>query len=268
MTNRVESLQTSLPFLPSFEELRQAGKDADLFLGVILYLSFKTRQEGELQSKILPILRQHCLSCIIHQPRNIYDITSLVLTTLHLPLLLGPLSDGNSLDGAGLLTSAASASLSFDLDKSFPRLHSAAIPDINDKELQSACLYMSLALHTGFVALAGDVERQPIVKCSPEDCNTLHYYVSAICASPQSSRQIQRKCASVLLLIYRARATDQIREVCHKYASLMKIHREDIDRASNIASFQVLFNESKGALQCCCDTLKQYQHPLAKDLGA
>lgn len=234
----------------------------------MLYLSFKTRQEEDSQCQILPILRQHSLSCVIHQPRNIYDIISLILIALHLPLLLGALSDENSLDGAGLLTSAASASRSLDLDKSFSHLHSSAIGDINSKNLQNASLYVSLGLHTGFVALAGDVERQPIVKCFIDDYDALQSYVSSLCALPSITLPAKRKCASILLMIYRARATDEIRQVCQKYANLMKNHQEELDRAGNIVQFQKLFDESKDALQSCCDALKHHHYPLAKSLAS
>jgi hypothetical protein len=263
---RIEILQIGMPFLPSYEEVRRTAANADFLLGVVLCLSHSNRQESDCLARLTPVLRQHCLSCVLHQPRSVYDIMALILIALHLPLLLASLSDGNSLDAAGILASAASASQSLGLDMAFLKLNTTTTYDMNSIDVRNACLWTALSLYTSFAALAGDVERQPIIRCSPEDLDTFEAYSQASCVMPLASLQSRRHCASVSLLIYRMKATNELRQLSHNAALLIKIHREDIDRSANIASLQAICDDTKVALQSCCDALKRLQHPLASKL--
>lgn len=261
-----------MPLLPTFDELWRAGKESDLLFGIILYTSFKNRQEKESQKRILPLLRQQFFSCILHSPRNMYDILSLAIAALHLPLLLGTLSDGRNLDGLGLLSSAASAARAHEINSAFARLSSqqaSSTPAIyqSSQDTQHACLWMLLCLYSAFAALAGNVDRQPLVGCSWGDVEALEAYSETAWSLRETSIALQRQNASILLLVFRMRATMKMREMCRKYVCLLMNHKDDVDHARNRTALQRIIKEAIDALQSWFEELTEDRQRTALRLG-
>lgn len=253
-----------MPLLPSFDELWAAGDEAELLLGIVLLMSCRGKQEHGMQSRLLPTVRQHCIACILHSPRNVYDIVALIIAALHLPLLLGTLSDGKSFDGSGLLSSAASAARSLGLDSASVDLSAT---QLSPTSARHSCLWTLLCLCTSFASLAGDIDRKPLVKCSWTELDALQSYSDSLGGQAGESIVIQRQCASISLLVFRTRATIKMRESCHMHAGLLHNFKAQGEVAQSQRDLQVLTKAAIDALQSTFDGVRKDMTCQAKKLG-
>ena len=253
-----------MPLLPSFDELWAAGDEAELLLGILLLMSCRGKQEHDMQSRLLPTVRQHCIACILHSPRNVYDIVALIIAALHLPLLLGTLSDGKCFDGSGLLSSAASAARYLGLDSAWVDLSAM---QVSSTSARHSCLWTLLCLCTSFASLAGDIDRQPLVKCSWTELDALQSHSDSLGRLAGESMAIQRQCASISLLVFRTRATIKMRESCHKHAGLLHDFKAQGEIAQSQKDLQVLTKAAIDTLQSDFDGVRKDMIYQAERLG-
>ncbi|PWN42593.1 hypothetical protein IE81DRAFT_122063 [Ceraceosorus guamensis] len=184
LDERLKDLVATLPWLPSISTLLSAARrfDGKVLNLLVACLYFAAGKAGWLRFKaaLLPWLRRGCLGCLLQAPQGPEDVAFLLYVALYEPLLLNSASGVRSLDGKGFLASASAAARNLGLDKAPARLAAALheLPPGADLASlatvqQEAVLWVSLSLHAVTRSMAETIDREPMARCTEEDCETI-----------------------------------------------------------------------------------------------
>jgi hypothetical protein len=237
---------------------------AGLYLATSLYLASLRTDLVDLQVDLLLFLRQTSLSCLVRGPTNAGEAAALVALALYEPLLLVNSVKEMQLDGSGFLAAASTASKSLDLDKLPLMMRSFNLHSDRDPSglLRQCSLWVTIALYSGFITLAGNLPQRPYLECTLQDLNDVELFCKRSLEVSGASRWAEQV-SLLLILLFRYRTLRDFQEITTRQLSaLAKVPVQPYDGAE--ACLDVGVTKSFACANDVLNRLQALRHRLCE----